>query len=206
MLLSTVVGPELLAVLSLNDNSGANPGMQVGERLPLVAPIGAPFLAWATHEEIDQWIARRSKPLDEETRRFLDEDLRLTRERGYQVHLLPPETRTIGSLMAEMASSADIVNYKVEVRKLVQEFNSDICRPVQFEPDSFYDVMLIASPIFDTDGNAAYNLAIGGFSRQISGRQLAAYADRLTRKCLEIMRNDRSQSRRQGHHASLLMV
>ena len=196
VLLSTVVGEELLAVKSLPNSTGIEAGMNVGERLPLVPPIGAPFLAWSSQEEIRQWIDRRSTSLSPELRATLEDDLRLTRERGYQVHLRPPETRTIGSLMAEMAKSAHIVDYKDELRKLIEEFDTDICHPVSFAPDEDYDVMLITSPIFDADGRAVYNLAIGGFARQLSGRQLLAYADRLSRTCIEIMRSDRTNGRR----------
>ncbi|MDR2856375.1 MAG: helix-turn-helix domain-containing protein [Novosphingobium sp.] len=197
VLLSTVAGEELLAIFSLPDSSGSVAGMTVGERLPLVAPVGAPFLAWSPQEEIDAWIERRNTPLTPELRALLREDLHLTRERGYHVHLRPPERRTIGSLMAEMATSSHIVDYKDEVRKLIHEFSTEMCHPVSFVPETAYDVMLIASPIFDQEGRAAYSLAIGGFMRQLAGRQLLTYADRLSRTCLDIMRSDRSLNRRQ---------
>ena len=45
VLVCTTVGDELLAVYSLEDREGNSPGLHVAERLPLVAPIGAPSLA-----------------------------------------------------------------------------------------------------------------------------------------------------------------
>ena len=198
VLLSTLVGTEVLAVMSLKDRAGHDAGMEVGERLPLVAPIGAPFLAWASDTEVEEWIERRNTPLKQGLREALLDDLKLTRDRGYQVALRPAEHKTIGSLMAEMATSSHIVDYKIEVSKLIHEFSVDMCQPVKFEEEAFYDVMLIASPIFDQEGNAAFNLSLGGFPQHLSGAQLIKYAERLSHTCLEIMRSDRSQLRRQA--------
>ena len=188
VLLSTVVGDELLAVVSLEDSAGRDAGMFVGERLPLVAPIGAPFIAWATEEAVMEWIDRRNTPLDASQLDTLRRDLELTRERGYQVALRPSEQQTIGSLMAEMAKSGPVADYKDEVRKLIHTFDTQMFQPVQLEEDQHYDVLLIASPIFDQTGNAAFNLCLGGFPEQLSGAQLQKYADRLSRTCLEVMR------------------
>lgn len=196
VLLSTIVGDELLAVVSLEDASGRDAGMQVGERLPLMAPIGAPFLAWADDDAVEAWIARRDAPLDRSLQKALYDDLALTRERGYQVALRPQEQQTIGSLMAEMARSSSVPDFKVEVGEVIRTFTEQMCKPVKFLPDRPYDVLLIAAPIFDQNGNAQFNLGIGGFPPQLKGSLLLEYADRLSRTCLEIMRTDRTLARR----------
>jgi DNA-binding IclR family transcriptional regulator len=67
-------------------------------------------------------------------------------------------------------------------------------RQSEFLPDDLYDVVLIAAPIFDQNGEAAFSLCFGGFSEKISGARIHTYADRLVRTCVQIMREDRSQA------------
>lgn len=198
VMLSTVVGQELLCVISLEDARGQNAGMQVGERLPLMAPIGTPFLAWADNDAVESWIANRSSPLNPRLLDALHRDLELTRERGYHVALRPQENRTIGSLMSEMARSSSVADYKEEVRAVIQTFTEKMCEAVIVNPKESYDILLIAAPIFDQYGQAIYNLSIGGLPAGLKGSVVLKYAERLSRTCLDIMRAERSIGWRQG--------
>lgn len=198
VMLSTVVGDELLAVVSFEDTKGNDAGMRVGERLPLMAPIGTPFLAWAGEEAVQEWIGRRSTPLNPNLLEALHRDLALTRERGYHVALRPQEPRTIGALMSEMARSNSIADYKDEVREVIQTFTEKMCEPVELEPDGQYDVLLIAAPIFDQNGQTLFNLCLGGLPPGLKGTVLLKHAERLSRTCLDIMRNDRTMVWRQA--------
>jgi DNA-binding IclR family transcriptional regulator len=198
VMLNTVVGDELVALVSLPDAKGRHAGMHVGERLPLMAPIGTPFLAWRDQDAVDAWIGRRQTNLDPKLLAALHRDLALTRERGYQIALQPRERRTIGNLMAEMARSSSVSDYKNEVRRVIETFTEEMCQPVEFEPDEVYDVLLIAAPLFDQSGQAVYNLSLGALPPGLKGSVLLAYAERLSQTCLELMRRDRSLARRQG--------
>jgi DNA-binding IclR family transcriptional regulator len=202
VLLSTVVGDELLAVVSLEDGAGRNAGMQVGERLPLMAPVGTPFLAWADEAAVDAWVARRKAPLDPVLLRSLRADLALTRERGYHIALRHREEHTIGALMSEMARSTVMPDYKVEVSELIRTFTEPMCKPIELAAAETYDVLMIAAPIFDQNGSALFNLCLGGFPPQLTGAVLLEYADRLSRTCLQIMRADRTAVRRQVRSAA----
>ena len=110
VLLSTPVGHELLAVYAVEDRDGNSPGLHIGERLPLVAPIGAPFVAWGPESEIDAWIARRHEPFTGETTATIRRDIELIRERGYQLYFRSTVSRSIASLMNEMSSTRHFDN------------------------------------------------------------------------------------------------
>lgn len=204
VLLSTVVGDEILAVISLEDSGGRTAGMWVGERLPLVPPLGAPFFAWASEARVESWIANRATPPGEKLVAEWRHDLNLTRERGYQVTLRPASSPTTASLLSEMASNRHGPELKSEMAKMLDTVDYHKIQPETIEPDALYDVMLIASPLFDRAGEAAYNLGIGGFPQAITGAQLVQFAERLMRSCLEIMRADRAQPRRTEAGAELV--
>lgn len=197
VLVCTTVGDELLAVYSLDDREGNSPGLHVAERLPLVAPIGAPFLAWGSEKEIDAWIARRNEPMDDVTAARMRRDIELIRDRGYQLYGRSIVSRSIASLMTEMSSTNHIENYKGEISHLVNTFDYHMSQPEVIDEAQVYDIILIAAPIFDRNGNAAFNLCLGGFPEGLTGAQVHRYTDRLMRTCLELMRADRALARQE---------
>lgn len=192
VMLCTIVGDEMLAVLSLEDAAGNDTGLRGGERLPLIAPLGVPFLAWASEERIEEWLNRRTIPLDPELRIQLDQTLDETRRRGYHVILRSGMPRTIGAMMGEMAQSRSLENHKEKLSDMLYAFDSSLSRQIEFVGDELYDVNFITAPLFDQVGNAAYNLGIGGFTQPLSGEAVLSHAEHLTRYCLAIMRGDRS--------------
>ena len=108
VLLTTLVGQEIVGVFSLPDISGRTAGMRVAERMPLVAPIGAPFLAWSPEDAIEAWIARHTAPHDKKSADVWRQAVDLTRKRGYQITLRAPNGPKIATLMSEMASGGRV--------------------------------------------------------------------------------------------------
>lgn len=201
VLLSAVVSNEILAIISLADSSGRFPGMRVGERKPLVAPIGAPFLAWSSEKEIDAWIARHQSPIEGSLAEAWRHSLALIRQRGYQVMLRAPDSPQIATLMSQMASGHHVPDYKDEMARLINSFDSQLSQPETIETDEIYDIILISAPLFDQNGRAAFNLSLGGFPKKLTGAMILNYADQLVRTCLEIMRADREPSTRRDREA-----
>ena len=95
------------------------------------------------------------------------------------------------SLMAEMASGRQPIEYKDRANSLVAAHAWRLAQPETIEPAELYDVVLIAAPIFDQTGEARLSLCLGGFNEKLSGAQITAYADQLLRTCLQVMREDR---------------
>lgn len=193
VLLSTLVGDEILAVISLQDEAGHDAGMRGGERLPLIPPLGVPFLAWGPEDEIEKWMNRRSPPPPTEARQVLLHQLELTRQHGYHVHMRSSTSGGIGTLIGEMSRTNSINDYREKLSKAIYSVESFLRQRDSFEANELYDPQLISAPIFDHNGKAVFNLGIGGFQHSIRGEELSKYAERLMRACLDVMRGDRAQ-------------
>jgi DNA-binding IclR family transcriptional regulator len=191
VLLSAIVGEEIVGLVSLADAGGRGPGLRVGERRPLVPPVGASFLAWSPEAETEAWIARSAGPYHDRLAEECRRSLALTRQRGYQVTLRSTEGREISALMAEMASGRRAPESRDGVTRLINSLDLHLAQPETLEPDTLYDVVLIAAPIFDQSGRAAFSLCFGGFAERLSGATVLAHADRLVRTCVQVMREDR---------------
>ena len=194
VMLCTLVGNEILGVFSIEDSLGRYAGMRAGDRMPLVAPSGMPFLAWASDEAVESWIVRHTGPQDEDVTAEWRRGLELTRRRGYQVQMRSAGP-DIASTMAEFALGRGTSDYKDEVQRLVNALDHQMAQPEAIASDELYDVMLIASPLFDEQGAANINLCLGGFQDKITGTDLTSSADKLVHACLQVMRGNRSRSR-----------
>lgn len=188
VMLCTVVNQEILTLLSLEDASGRFAGMRVGDRMPLMAPSGVPFLAWALEAAVDAWIARHTGPKDDNLVLEWRRDLELTRQRGYQVQMRSADP-SIPSIMAEFAlSRSSASEYKEEIQRLVNTLDHHMCQPDMIVDDELYDVLLIASPLFDENGDAMFNLCLGGFPNKLTGALLQKYGEGLVNACFKVMR------------------
>jgi len=164
--------------------------------MPLVAPVGAPFLAWSSEEAIEAWIARHTAPRDKKSAAVWRQAVALTRKRGYQVTLRAPNTPEIATQMANMASGGRVPDYQDEVLQLVNSFDRELSQPETILADELYDILLISAPLFDQNGEAVFNLSLIGFTQKLTGTMIISHADRLVRTCLQIMHADREQPAR----------
>jgi DNA-binding IclR family transcriptional regulator len=135
--------------------------LRPGQGVPLVAPFGAVFFAWADDDEVERWQSACQPPLTAAERLRMVAALQAIRVRGYSIGAAPddeildvittlserppgassPERRQLDATMREMAS----------VEYLIPETVPD--RPMR--------VSQMSAPIFDDQpGGSEVNLAI----------------------------------------------
>jgi DNA-binding IclR family transcriptional regulator len=192
VLITALVGDEILAIASIADPSGrTSPNMRVGQRVPLVPPMGAVFMAWASDARIEAWVARMAPPGDHEFVERWYRDLALVRERGFQVTLRLPDSIDLATLMTEMATSRKAPEYRDHMIEAIHSMDERIFHP-SIDPQENYQVALIAAPIFDQSGAAAFSFCLVGFPDKISGARITTYSEKLIQSCLRVMRHDRA--------------
>lgn len=192
VLLSALIGDEIVAIMVLHDSQGRGPGIEVGERRPLLPPVGAPFIAWGSEAAIDAWLARA---LPEQRKGHIAKwraGLALIRQRGFQVTARSPEGSAVAAQIAQMASGQHVSGYRDRMKDLLGSLGDHFSQLETIDPNETYDIQLIAAPIFNKDGECAFNLCLGGFSADVSGALIQTYADRLVRSCLQVIRADRA--------------
>lgn len=184
---STVIGDEIVGVLACDLPDGRTAGLNVGERMPLMPPVGASFMAWAGEDAVAAWLERAAPESDAATRSYWREGLARIRERGFQVELNAPGGAHMAARMEEMAAGRGAVRYKGELRKLVQSLGRHPMQPERIVPSESYELVLVAAPIFDVEGSCIYNLCLGGFDRALTGVEVQALGERLVAACLQAM-------------------
>jgi DNA-binding IclR family transcriptional regulator len=177
-LLTTRVGDRLIALAS--EGPGRLPGLRIGQRVPLIPPLGTPFLAWADKQEVDSWLGRAAGPIEQDR---LRQSLAMVRQRGYAVMLRSPQQVAAGLAVLDMAKEplAD------DRQKRAAELIGEDYLMIEAQADRLHPVDMISAPVFGPDGAVQCTLSLFGFDRPLSLTRIAALGEAISDYCRAAM-------------------
>jgi DNA-binding IclR family transcriptional regulator len=117
-----------------------------GGRLPLRAPIGPIYVAWADDTTVDAWLDRADPPLGRGRRSRARRDLAEIRRRGYSVTVRGPR-RALGAIDHEELTAAR-------------------------DADAALRVVGVSAAVWDAAGALACTLALTGFSGDLTHAEI----------------------------------
>jgi DNA-binding IclR family transcriptional regulator len=147
--------------------------VHVGQRVPLVAPLGSVFIAWNDGARIAAWIAAAD---DADGLRAA---LAGVRERGYSVAYDDDVRRGLGIALDNLADLPVDAGLRGTVDELVAELGQREYQLTTFDAGRTYDVSMVAAPVFNAEGVPALALTLLGFERGLSADQIASYGQRV---------------------------
>lgn len=200
LLISAALDDDIVGIHARADSAGRLPGLRPGERRPMQPPLGAPFLAWAGEEAIARWLARAPDGEAPEAAGERRRGLAAIRARGYEVLVRSTATSRLASELVALAASG---GESALGRRTTGDgdggagaaqsarfhaLGPNMALPEALDSDRFYDVTLLAAPLFDASGACVYNMCLGPFPEPLDGAAIARLGEVLVRACLEAMR------------------
>jgi DNA-binding IclR family transcriptional regulator len=189
VLISAAIGGDIVGIHVRSDKAGRLPGLLPGERRAMLPPLGAPFLAWAGDDAIEAWLAKApagEPPQATDERR---RGMATIRARGCEVLVQSTATSRLASEMAALAAKgANGANGADDPGARFHTLGPKMALPEELEPERFYDISLIAAPVFNAAGVCLYNICLGPFPDPLNGAAIIALGEALMRACLEAMR------------------
>ena len=179
------VSDHILVVARLGPAQPLGVGVRVGERYPLVPPIGAAFVAWESPAAIEDYLARAAPDLSQDERDRHRRGLAAVRKRGYSIHADDGPWREMNELVrrhnpgvaAGEAGGADDGTVRTLARQLghyrylVTDID-DIAAEAWIE---------LSAPVFDADGTVALTVGVSSIPElvatpveQVAARVVAA--------------------------------
>ena len=142
---------------------------RIGQRLPLVPPLGTVFLAWSGPDEIDRWLRHLGPGAADEQLARYRQAVAAVRRRGYSIGLdasrapVPPGPRPLRDAAAQVVAEVPHEEYIL----------------LELERSASYRLSHIAAPVFGADGRVALALTLMGFRHQLTAEQVPEHAERL---------------------------
>lgn len=158
---TALAGDDIIFLERVGDYPARTMGAYVGQRIPLIPPIGAVFAAW---QDSEAWLARA------EDREAMTAVLKSVQRRGWAVALEGDAriSSTLPSATQAKGSSAD----------LLDELGRTDYRVVgALESDRNYDVVMVAAPVFDSSGGAVVALTLVDFPAILTVDRIAGYGE-----------------------------
>jgi DNA-binding IclR family transcriptional regulator len=131
-----------------------------GDRSPLLAPIGAVFMAWADEETAGAWLARAeiTGPAAEHWRQVLTE----IRARGFSVPLQSIAAPAIMHAMERVRSEPTDEEAEHELTGVLQQNEEMLLLFEGLSPTDQVTFKTVAAPIFDEIGQVLLSLSVTG--------------------------------------------
>ncbi|MER1996085.1 MAG: flavin reductase [Arthrobacter sp.] len=151
---------------------------RIGERIPLMPPMGELCLAWEDSAAIERWLAR-AVPSDECTPQQYRGRLAAVRERGWSVTMRGSyRDEEVFEALREYSSGCYTPAQERRIREIISRTSSSYA-PVSLDPGQSYDVDSVLAPVRDADGKVRLVLRLSGLPGPASGEAVRAWAGQL---------------------------
>ncbi|WP_019929582.1 IclR family transcriptional regulator [Nocardia sp. BMG111209] len=189
--LTAVAGRDAILLASRGPEAVTSQLGYPGDRIPLIAPIGAVFLAWSDEASVAGWLERAE--LSERPAAACRELLAEARERGYTVTMesmgspaVRDALRRVRDTPADAAAEQKLTDILHDSDDLLISFDDlDESAEVVFRT--------VAAPIFDPLGRVLLSLSVGGPGHPVPAGQIRESGRRLVRSAAVATRKGRGR-------------
>lgn len=176
----TALADEDLLLVAKEGSPQSHKGLnRVGERQPMVPPVGLCHIAWSDEQIIKTYIAKASAYMSEPMRKHLLEAFPLIRQRGYSIAAYGPAMRKLREIMILPIGQIRDEAYWSSVFELTGELSAGELQLINLEDAAVNGISYISAPVFSPQGTVAFELVINGMPNYLSVKQVEHYAERL---------------------------
>jgi len=167
---TALAGDEIVFLARAGEHRARGIAVHVGQRVPLVPPLGAVFVAWL---DADAWLARSADPV------AMAAVLEGVRVRGYSVALEADARRGLGSVLDHLADVPGDASLRGSIAELVGDLGRADYPVDSLDAGRTYDVSMVAAPVFGPSGEALLALTLLGFEPALPAERIAACGERV---------------------------
>jgi DNA-binding IclR family transcriptional regulator len=176
---NAVVDDEVLVLIKEGTPQSHLGLTRVGERRPLVLPVGLCHVAWGGEAAIQAYIGKASPHLSEIVRTHLHSAFPLIRRRGYAIAVNGPGTGKSRQATVLPVDQVRDQAYWSSVFELVGQLSPNEVQLFDLGDAGADGISYIAAPVFSPAGMVSLTLVISGMPSSLSAPQIERYAERL---------------------------
>lgn len=158
---------EIIFVARAGEPTPNGPAIREGERVPLVPPFGAVFMAYAGPAEVDAWLARTPQGAADAVARCRDA-LELVRARGFAVTAASDAQRMLGERAFVLTDDPARSELHADIAELFTALAREDYPVVDLDSERRFDVGIVAAPVLGPDGSVIAAISATGFPSGIS--------------------------------------
>jgi DNA-binding IclR family transcriptional regulator len=178
---SVVVAGQIVVVALAGRPRARGADVRVGQRVPMIPPLGPVFIAWSPDDAVGRWLDALGPADGEEERAHYRAALASVAERGFSVGLESGARARVGQLLAERAGLAGGgAPDDPQVASLIAALRHDYeVVDLDLAGAGTHRISNIAAPVFGPGGDVVLALTLHGFGTVMDGPAIRRTADRL---------------------------
>jgi flavin reductase (DIM6/NTAB) family NADH-FMN oxidoreductase RutF len=178
-LASAAVGGEIVLLATAGTPAGDRDFSRVGQRLPLIPPLGTTLVAWS-EPATQQWLARAGDSLTPARRAELAMQVERVRERGWSVAVWSEDLRRLEATVDKTTLDGFTPHGSRTVRQLVEQLGGEHEPADVRDPDRDYRLRSLVVPVFDGRRQVVMQLTLYGLPADAGPAELDRYLQPLT--------------------------
>ncbi len=176
---NAVIDDEIL-VLVKEGTAQSHLGLtRVGERRPLVPPVGLCHVAWGGQAVIDAYVEKADPYLSPPMREHLLASFPLIRERGFAMALNGASSRKTRQAMVMPEGQIRDAAYWAGVFELIGQLSPNEIQLFEFTEGETAGVSYMSAPVFSPAGTVAFQIVMSGMPADMGWPEIEAHAERL---------------------------
>lgn len=167
---------------------GASMRERLGDRIPLIPPLGEAYIAGKARDVVDRWLARapsQEPEVIENYRQRLD----TVAQRGVALAMIAPggedSYRELHDAITEYSSSDLMPARERAIRSMIQNM-SWLFPVVELVDDDLYDVGSIAVPVHNPEGDVSMVVRLAQMPRGVEGRTVKHWIRELKEAAMDV--------------------
>ena len=148
----------------------------VGQRIRIVPPLAASFVAFADRAAIEDWLDRSP---ERGSRPLLEDILCETRRRGFSIGLDVTDRKQLRRALSELQDAPGSKQARSTLDRTVAGLARAETVLAKLEPRRKYRVAHLASPVFDEHAAVSVVIYVLGFTEALRGSEVAALGSQL---------------------------
>lgn len=176
---NAVVDDEVLVVVKEGAAQSHLSLTRVGERRPLVPPVGICHIAWGGEAAIDNYVGKADAHLGAAMRQHLRATFPLVRHRGYAIAANGPATGTSRRATVLPIDQVRDAAYWSSVFEMVGHLTPSEVQLFDLADAGANGFSYIAAPVFSPAGSVSLQLVISGLPSALTIPDAERYAERL---------------------------
>lgn len=174
------VGTDLVFIGSATASGKASGNRPLGTRIPVMAPLGEQYVAWAGEEAANTWIAR-SGITDEAVVAELHQRLARARERGWSMSRIGSVNELQLYEALREYSTGDLTPAEDRaLRTQIVQWSHDY-EPVDLDPAASYDAHSLVVPVRDKAGVPLFIIRACDLPGPLTGEQIERWTTEMAR-------------------------
>jgi DNA-binding IclR family transcriptional regulator len=159
---------------------------RVGERRPIVPPMGICYIAWANGEAVENYLSMAAAHMSGSAYSWLRESLQIIRRRGYAACADGPHWRALSQATVRAIGRPRDTAYWTAIFNVIHRLTPKEIQLASFEEIDADGVAQVAVPIFSAEGRVVLQLVLSGFPRNMTAKKMDRYVEKLSSAAIAI--------------------